>query len=92
MHTIKPHDKEPLYEAVRDCGVIFSLEEENIIGGLGGAIAEYIAEKDDIRCRYRRLGVPDMYLDKAGSYAWLLKQFGLDADSIAKSIKRVVQG
>jgi transketolase len=92
MHTIKPLDKDAIDEAVRDCGVIFSLEEENIIGGLGGAIAEYIAEKDGIQCRFRRLGIPDMYLDKAGSYSWLLKQFGLDAGGIVKSIKSVVQG
>jgi transketolase len=92
MHTIKPLDKDAIDEAARDCGVIFSLEEENIIGGLGGAIAEYIAEKDDIRCRFRRLVVPDVYLDKAGSYTWLLKQFGLDADGVTEAIKRVVRG
>jgi transketolase len=91
-HTIKPLDTDALDEAAGDCGVIFSLEEENIIGGLGGAIAEYIAEKDDIRCRFRRFGIPDMYLDKAGSYSWLLKQFGLDTDGVVKSIKSVVQG
>jgi transketolase len=90
MHTIKPLDTEAIDEAARDCGVIFSLEEENIIGGLGGAIAEYIAEKDAVQCRFRRLGVPDVYLDKAGSYTWLLTQFGLDAGSVADTVKKVL--
>jgi transketolase len=90
MHTIKPIDKDAIDEAAVDCGLIFSLEEENIIGGLGGAIAEYIAEKDNIQCRFRRLGVPDMYLDKAGSYSWLLKQFKLDPVSVANTVKEVV--
>jgi transketolase len=91
MHTIKPLDEETIDEASRECQVIFSLEEESIIGGLGGAIAEHIAEKDDIQCRFRRLGIPDMYLDKAGSYSWLLKQFSLDAFGIAGTIKDVLQ-
>ncbi|MDR2247799.1 MAG: hypothetical protein LBE17_14200 [Treponema sp.] len=90
MHTIKPLDTEAIDEAARNCGVIFSLEEENIIGGLGGAIAEYVAEKDLVQCRFRRLGVPDVYLDKAGSYSWLLTQFDLDAGGVADTVKKVL--
>jgi transketolase len=92
MHTIKPLDGDAIDEAGRECGVIFSLEEESIVGGLGGAMAEYIAEHDNMRCRFRRLGVPDKYLDESGSYPWLLKQFSLDAIGISQAIKHIVQG
>jgi transketolase len=87
MHTIKPLDEDAVFKAIKDCGVIFSLEEENIIGGLGGAIAELLAEHNDIPYRFRRLGIPDTYLDKAGSYPWLLNQYGLDVPSVVKTIK-----
>jgi len=87
MHTIKPLDSDAVIEAANECEIIFSLEEENIVGGLGGAIAEALAESDNVKCRFRRFGVPDVYLDRAGSYPWLLGQFGLDAESITKRIK-----
>jgi transketolase len=90
MHTIKPLDGDAICEAAKQYGAVFSLEEENIIGGLGGAMAEYIAENDNIHCRFRRLGVPDTYLDKAGSYSWLLKQFKLDAASVAETIRNSI--
>lgn len=92
MHTIKPLDTETIHEAIQECGTIFSLEEENIIGGLGGAISEYIAECCDVSCRFRRLGIPDTYLDAAGSYPWLLKQFGLDTNGLVLSVKEMMSG
>jgi transketolase len=90
MHTIKPLDNGAVDEAVRDCGIIFSLEEENIIGGFGGAMAEHIAE-NNLSCRFKRLGVPDIYLNESGSYPWLLNRFSLDASGVAKSIKAVLK-
>jgi transketolase len=87
MHTIKPLDTEAVIEAANKFEVIFSLEEENIIGGLGGAIAETLAENDNVHCKFRRFGVPDVYIDKAGSYPWLLEQFGLNTESLIKKIK-----
>jgi transketolase len=90
MHTLKPLDEDAVQEASMDCGMVFSLEEESIIGGLGGAISEYIAENDGIQCRFRRLGIPDVYLDRAGSYPWLLEQFGIDVPGVVKKIKGIL--
>jgi transketolase len=92
MHTIKPLDGDAIDEASRDCGMIFSLEDESIIGGLGGAMAEYIAEHDNIQCRFRRLGVPDVYLEESGSYPWMLNRFSLDDTGIAGSVKAALKG
>ena len=88
MHTVKPLDVAAIAEAGNRCGTIYTLEEENVIGGLGGAVAEVIAERDDIDCRFKRFGVPDTYGEASGSIAWLRKQAGIDAQSVAAEIEK----
>lgn len=87
MHTVKPLDSDAVRAAASECGTVYTLEEENIIGGLGGAVAELIAESDDIQCRFKRFGVPDTYGHGSGSIAWLRKQAGIDAASVAAGIE-----
>lgn len=91
MHTIKPMDEQSVKTAADECGIIFSLEEENIIGGLGGAIAEYIAENDDVKCRFKRLGICDAYCDVVGDHAWLQHYFGIDSSSVVKKVMEMLQ-
>lgn len=88
MHTVKPIDTDAIDEAISECGTLFSLEEANIIGGLGGAMAEYIAENTP--CRFKRLGVDDIYLDKIGDYQWLLNKLGIDVSGVVASIAEVL--
>jgi transketolase len=88
MHTIKPLDTAAIDEAVRECGAVFSLEEVSVIGGLGGAMAEYIAEHRP--CKFRRLGIRDIYPERIGDYQWLLKYLGIDAGAVAESIKEAL--
>lgn len=90
MHTVKPLDEAAVATAASECGAVFTLEEQNIIGGLGGAVAEYLAEHDDIRCRFRRLGTPDTYGTSTGRQAWIHKQFGIDAQGVAASVKEIL--
>lgn len=92
MHTVKPLDVEAVKRAADECGVIYTLEEENILGGLGGAIAELIAESDDITCRFKRFGVPDTYGHGSGSIAWLRKQAGIDGASVGAGIEKHLKG
>ena len=92
MHTVKPLDVEAVKAAAKTCGVIYTLEEENVIGGLGGALAELIAESDDINCRFKRFGVPDTYGQGSGSIAWLRKKAGIDAQSVAFGIEKHLKG
>lgn len=92
MHTVKPLDVDAVKAAAEECGVIYTLEEENVIGGLGGALAELIAESDDIHCRFKRFGVPDTYGQGSGSIAWLRKQAGIDDQSIALGIEKHLKG
>ena len=84
MHTIKPLDTDAIDEAAKECGILFSLEEANIIGGLGGAIAEYISENS--LCKLKRLGIKDFYPERMGDYPWLLKHFEIDAPGVVSSV------
>ena len=88
MHTIKPLDSAAIDEAVRECDAVFSLEEANIIGGLGGAMAEYIAE--NAQCKFKRLGIRDFYPERMGDYQWLLRHFEIDAAGVAASVKEAL--
>lgn len=91
MHTIKPLDTVAVEKAAAECGTIVTIEEENIIGGLGGAVAEFLAERDDIHCKFRRLGIPDTYGDVYGTQACLHQQYGIDAEGIARQVKEYLR-
>lgn len=76
MHTVKPLDKEIILELV-DKGVeIHTLEEHSIIGGLGSAVAEVIAESGK-GIKFKRIGIPDEFSHYIGSQNYIKKQFGL---------------
>lgn len=87
MHTVKPLDTQAVRAAAEECGAVYTLEEENVIGGLGGAVAEYLAEQEELSCRFKRFGVPDTYGHGSGSIAWLRRQAGIDAASVAAGIE-----
>lgn len=81
LHTLKPVDKEILVKAARETGLIVTVEEHNIYGGLGGAVAEALAEEHPVPMRI--LGVPDSYAEVLGTHAEHLARYGLDATGIA---------
>ncbi len=84
MHTIKPLDAELIERLTKNHSVFYTLEEHSVIGGLGGAVAELLAELGTA-VKLVRLGFQDQYT-KLGSYEYLLEQNGLDAGGIVKSI------
>ena len=86
MHTIKPIDKEAIIEAVRKTKFIVTVEEHNIVGGLGSAVAEVIAEEQRC-CFVRRIGIPDIFVT-IGSYEDLLSKYNLNGKGIAEQIRR----
>lgn len=91
MHTIKPLDTETVAAAATECGILFTLEEQNVIGGLGGAIAEYLAEHSNIRCRFKRLGTPDTYSAVTGRQEWIHRHFGIDAENVAAEVREGIK-
>lgn len=86
MHTVKPLDVATIKTCAKECNAIFTLEEENIIGGLGSAVAEVIAEDDEINCKFKRLGIPDKYGEVSGTQDYLHTYYSIDPQGVAKSI------
>jgi transketolase len=86
MHTIKPIDATAIKKAARDTEAIFTLEEHNIIGGLGSAVAEVVANSG-IKCLFHRFGINDIFPVTAGSQNFLRDKFGLSVGNIHKVIK-----
>jgi transketolase len=84
MSTIKPLDGESLLEAARNSRMIVTAEEHSVIGGLGGAVSEFLSENAPVRIL--RLGTMDTF-GCSGSPDELLKIYGLTADDIAAVIR-----
>lgn len=80
MHTIKPVDKDIILKAAKETRLIFSIEEHQITGGLGGAIAEVLVENFPVRME--RIGIPDSF-GESGKPEELLDKYGLTSGKIA---------
>jgi transketolase len=90
LHTIKPLDKDLIKDCARKYKFIFTLEEHNIIGGLGSAVAEVLAE-NNFSGRFRRIGIRDEYSPYIGGPAYLLEKLGLDSENLTNFILKEVQ-
>jgi len=87
MHTIKPLDGEAIWLAARETGAIVTAEDHNIVGGLGGAVAEYLAEH--VPVPMARIGVPDTFC-RSGDPAELFPMYGMAVPDIVAAAKRVL--
>ena len=84
MHTIKPLDEEVVIKAAETTGKIVTVEEHSIIGGLGSAVCDVVAEKAP--AKVMKIGINDVY-GESGPAVELVKKYGLDADSIYAKVK-----
>jgi len=87
MHTLKPLDKKKVIEAARKTGALVSVEDHNIYGGLGSAIAEVVAE--ECLVSFKRVGIPDVF-GESGKYQLLLEKYGLGIRNIINAVKGVI--
>ena len=85
MASVKPIDVDAIIKAADETGLIITIEEHNIIGGLGGAVSEVVAENG--KGQVRRLGINDCFCETAGSPGYLMKEQGLTIDEIVTQIK-----
>lgn len=90
MHTLKPLDVEAVLRAARETGVIVTIEEHSIIGGLGSAVAEVLAEAAVETVKFKRLGAPPDFSPHIGSQDYMRARHGLTEESIAASISALV--
>lgn len=89
VHCIKPIDKETIIDSC-DSKLLFSVEEHNVVGGLGTSIAEVLSEQTIHHPALVRLGVQDAF-SPVGEYDYLLDFHGITADRIVSTIKSKLQ-
>ena len=87
IHTIKPLDEDLIVAAAKETGKVVTVEEQSIIGGLGGAVCECLAEKAPVPVK--RIGVNDRF-GESGPAVALLEKYGLDGEGIYKQVKEFV--
>ena len=91
MHTLKPLDDEAVIAAARETNAIVTIEEHSIIGGLGSAVAELLAESDDVRVPFKRLGIPSRFSPRVGTQEYLLQENRLDVDSVVEDVTALLE-
>ena len=87
MHTLKPLDTELIVKAAKDSGRIVTVEDAFIIGGLGGAVCETVAESG-VPCKVKRLGVPDLF-PGFGSFQEQMDHLGYGIEAMKKALKEM---
>lgn len=86
--TVKPIDKKAIIECAKKFDNIFTVEEHNVVGGFGSAVAEVLAECGE-NTKLHRIGINDFYCIKVGSQAYLREQVGINAEGITNKVKDV---
>jgi transketolase len=90
VHTLKPFDAETVVAAANACGVVVTVEEHNIVGGLGGAVAEACLEAGAAVRAFKRIGLADLYPSVVGDQNYLRRHYGMDATAIAAAVREGV--
>ena len=88
MHTIKPLDEKLVIKCARETNAILTVEEHSVIGGLGGAVSEVLAENGS-QTKFKRMGVQDMFCE-SGEPEELFEKYGLSTPHIVKTVKKLI--
>lgn len=88
IHTIKPIDRELVVAAAKKTGKVVTVEEHSVIGGLGSAVCEVLAEEYPVKVK--RIGVQDVF-GESGPAVELLKKYRLDGQGIYEQVKEYVK-
>jgi transketolase len=89
MHTIKPLDFASIDKAVIETKGIISVEENNIIGGLGSAISEYCLEANKIPKNFYKIGLKDQFSSIVGDQNYLRNYYQINSKNIIKKVKEI---
>ena len=91
MHTVKPLDKPFLSQAFSTAQLVVTIEEHSMIGGLGGAVAEWLCDNPESPARLLRIGTADHFLHEAGNQQHARRCYGIEAASIAEKVRDSLQ-
>ena len=86
-HTIKPMDKATILKAARDCGAVVTVEEHQVMGGMGSAVAEVLAGNYPVPMEF--VGMQDKF-GESGQPDELLEKFGMSVEGIKEAVERVI--
>lgn len=88
IHTIKPLDEDLVVAAAKETGKVVTVEEHSVIGGLGSAVCDVLAEKAPTKVM--KIGIYDTF-GESGPAVELLQKYGLDTESIYQKVKGFVK-
>lgn len=87
-HTIKPLDKKTILESVKKTKAVVTVEEHQIVGGMGSAVAEMLAANYPVPMEF--IGMPDSF-GESGTPDELLEKYGMKAKHIIRAVKKVLK-
>ena len=87
-HTIKPMDESGIIKAAKKCGAIVTVEEHQIAGGMGGAVAEILSKKHPTPQEF--IGLKDVF-GESGDPEKLIEKYGMGVKDIKKAVKKVIK-
>jgi transketolase len=91
MHTLKPLDCQAVLAAAQETGALVTLEEHSVIGGLGSAVAEVLAESTVPKVPFKRFGLPPRFSSETGSQEYLRQRQGLSSEGLLRSLEPFLQ-
>ena len=91
LYSIKPIDKEAILRAAKETGGIVVLEEHNICGGVGSAVAEVLMDEGAGNVPFKRIAMPDVNATKVGCQAWMREQYGLGVGNVVSAVREMVK-
>jgi len=87
-HTIKPIDKKTIIEVAKKCGAVVTVEEHQVIGGMGSAVAEVLAKNYPVPMEF--IGMPDSF-GESGQPDELLEKYKMKSKNIIDAVKKVIR-
>jgi len=90
MCSLKPLDAEAVLEAARSHRAVVTVEEQSVVGGLGSACAEVLAEAG-VAVPFRRIGIPDQFCEDLGDWTYTRERIGLTAADVVRTIQQLVE-
>ena len=90
--TIKPLDLKALQSHAERATAIVTVEEHTVIGGLGSAVAEYLAETDLLQSRrFKRIGIPDVFPSIYGDQNGMMRKYGVSAENVVEQSRALLK-
>ncbi|KKU64212.1 transketolase [Candidatus Amesbacteria bacterium RIFCSPHIGHO2_01_FULL_47_34] len=87
-HTIKPMDEKTIIRAATECGAVVTVEEHQVMGGMGSAVAELLARSHPVPLEF--VGMPDTF-GESGEPKELLVKYGMDVKAIKEAVYKVIK-